>query len=418
MRERLAQVRGLATEAATAAVWPLPDTDLLACLDAVHEAEQALVAAKLHLIREIDGRDVAGGHGATSMAVWLRGRLRISLRSGRRLVELARQVEQRPALDTALGKGQVNTEQAAVVAGVVDTLPSQVAPDLVDNAETALIDYADELDPDELAKLGRRILAYVAPEVAEQAEAEAMRREQDKAHAGRGLCLSPLGGARVRISGQLDTEGAAMLRAALDPLCAPRNSDGPDDTRTVAQRRADALVEVCSLALRTTGLPDNGGERPHMTVTLPLDVLSGQLGAGMLDTGETLTPEQVRRLACDAMIIPAVLGGDGQVLDLGQARRLFTGPIRRALALRDGGCVFPGCDRPLTWCDAHHIMPWSEGGPTTVDNGVLLCAHHHRVVHQDGWQVRLGPDKRPEFIPPPHVDPLRRPRRNVYHQRP
>ncbi len=418
MLERLARVRGLASEAAVVAVWPLSSVDLEASLDAVHEAEQALAAAKLHLIRELEGRDVAGGQGATSMAAWLRGRLRISIRSGRRLAKLAGHLDRRPALDTALGKGEINAEQVDVVASVVDTLPSGVDTDVVDKAETALIDCAAEFDPDGLAKLGRRILAHVAPEVAERAEAEALHREQEKAHAGRGLYLSPLGGARVRITGLLDAEGAAVVRAALDPLCAPRNGNGPDDPRTAAQRRADALVEVCNLALRTDELPDNGGERPHMAVTLPLDALSGQLGAGMLDTGEMLTPEQVRRLACDALIIPAVLGGDGQVLDLGQARRLFTGPIRRALVLRDGGCAFPGCDRPPTWCDGHHIVPWSEGGPTSVDNGVLLCGHHHRVIHHDGWQVRLGADRRPEFLPPPHVDPLRRPRRNTYHQRP
>ncbi len=132
-----------------------PDTDLLACLDAVHEAEQALVAARLHLIREIGGRDVAGGRGATSMAVWLRGRLRISLCTGRHLVGLARHLDRRPTLDTALGKGQINVEQAAVAAAVVHTLPSTVETDVVDKAEAALIDYANEFNPDGLAKLGR-----------------------------------------------------------------------------------------------------------------------------------------------------------------------------------------------------------------------------------------------------------------------
>jgi hypothetical protein len=147
-------------------------------------------------------------------------------------------------------------------------------------------------------------------------------------------------------------------------------------------------------------------------------VLTGQLGGDLLDTGEALSAAQVRRLACDAQVIPAVLGGDGQVLDVGRSRRLFTGAIRRALVLRDGGCAYPACDRPARWCQGHHIVSWLFGGPTSVDNGVLLCGPHHRAVHHDGWTIRLGHDRRPDFIPRSHVDPQRRPRRNLYHRRP
>jgi hypothetical protein len=122
-------------------------------------------------------------------------------------------------------------------------------------------------------------------------------------------------------------------------------------------------------------------------------------------------------MACDARVLPAVLGGDGQVLDLGRSRRLFTGPIRRALILRDRGCAFPGCDRPPRWAEAHHLTGWADGGETSLANACLLCRHHHRTVHHGGWQVRLGSDGRPEFLPPAILDPERRPRRNVYHHR-
>jgi Domain of unknown function (DUF222) len=137
----------------------------------------------------------------------------------------------------------------------------------------------------------------------------------------------------------------------------------------------------------------------------------------MLDTGQELSAETVRRLACDAQILPAVLGGAGQVLDLGRQRRLFTGPIRRALVLRDRGCAFPACDRPPRWCTAHHLRHWSDGGGTSLDNGVLLCGRHHRVIHHDGWQVRIAADRHPEFTPPPWIDPRQQPRRNTYHRR-
>jgi hypothetical protein len=123
-------------------------------------------------------------------------------------------------------------------------------------------------------------------------------------------------------------------------------------------------------------------------------------------------------MACCAGIIPAVLGTTGQVLDLGRERRLFTGAARRALVLRDGGCAFAGCDRPPRWCDGHHILHWILGGRTDLANGVLLCSHHHRVIHEGEWLVRIAADGLPEFVPPSWLDPLQTPRRNSFHRRP
>ncbi|MFL6131015.1 MAG: HNH endonuclease signature motif containing protein [Mycobacteriales bacterium] len=113
-----------------------------------------------------------------------------------------------------------------------------------------------------------------------------------------------------------------------------------------------------------------------------------------------------------------MLGGAGQPLDLGRSRRLFTGPLRRALVLRDRGCAFPGCDRPPGWCEAHHIRHWAAGGKTSLGNGVLLCGTHHRLIERGDWQVRLAADGYPDFHPPPWIDPDGRPRRNHLHDRP
>jgi hypothetical protein len=147
----------------------------------------------------------------------------------------------------------------------------------------------------------------------------------------------------------------------------------------------------------------------------------GGRGAGSgvrAGVGSPLSAVAARRLACDAAILPAVLGGGGQVLDVGRERRLFTGPLRRALILRDRGCAFPGCDRPPRWADGHHMIHWADGGETTLHNAVLLCGHHHRLIHHSPWQVRLNPaDGLPEFIPPAYLDPRQLPRRNHYHRR-
>jgi len=258
----------------------------------------------------------------------------------------------------------------------------------------------------------------------------------------RSLTLTPAGCGRVAVRGSLDAEAAAVVRAAIEPLCRPLPRSGSAagggsgsiscpgcgagvaagaqacvcgvdgrgrDLRSPAQRRADALVEVCRLALACDQLPDNGGTRPQLAVTVNFDVLRQQLGVATLDTGEHLSPTAARRLACDAMIIPAVFATTGEILDLGRQRRLFTGALRRALILRDRGCAFPGCDRPPRWCDGHHIVSWLDGGDTDLANGVLLCEHHHRLIHHSPWQVRIRADGLPEFIPPAYVDPLQRP---------
>jgi hypothetical protein len=201
----------------------------------------------------------------------------------------------------------------------------------------------------------------------------------------------------------------------MEPLCRPAD---PHDHRTLAQRRADALRDVCALALGTDQLPENRGEKTTMTVTVPFDPIAKELGAGMLDTGEKVSAETARRMACDAGIIPALLNGVGLPLDVGRIKRLFQGAIRRALELRDGGCAFPGCDRPPKWCDAHHATSWCKGGKTCLANGVLLCGHHHRLIHHSEWQVYIASDGLPEFIPPAHIDPTRAPRRNHFHRRP
>jgi hypothetical protein len=133
----------------------------------------------------------------------------------------------------------------------------------------------------------------------------------------------------------------------------------------------------------------------------------------MLDTGVALTAAELRLLACDAGIIPAVLGSPSQVLDLGRATRNFSIAQRRALAIRDRGCVAPGCDYPPSGCDGHHcVITWADGGPTDLDNGALLCDFHHHQVHRQGWRVVLAANGYPALIPPPSIDPQQRPRQH------
>ena len=179
------------------------------------------------------------------------------------------------------------------------------------------------------------------------------------------------------------------------------------DRRDHGARLWDALVTTAHHALNTQLPPETHGTPARLLVTLDQQTLKGDLqahgiGVGTSADGTELPPEVLRRLACDAEVIPAVLGTLGEVLDLGRLRRLVTTAIWTALILRDRHCTFPACTRPPLMCHAHHLTHWANGGETKLDNLALLCAHHHRTIHHTPWRIRLNPvDRRPEFKPPP-----------------
>ncbi|MDG4830788.1 DUF222 domain-containing protein [Solwaraspora sp. WMMD1047] len=416
MLELLRRIDGLVDQAVERPTWPLSDADLIEAAAAAHALEQRAAAIRLACVREVDARGIAVAQGASSTAAWLRDRLRISAPAARRTVDLAAALAVAPpVVADALAAGRITVEQSQAIVHSITDLPGQVGSEVTAKAADLLVGFGTQFEPAILRRLGRRVLDHVAPDEAEAADLASLDRQEERTRTRRYVTLSAGPEGAVRLTGMLDAETAGLLHAALDPLAGP---SGVGDDRSPGQRRHDALGEVCRLALRTGDLPASGGDRPQLVITTGFDAVARQLGAGTLDTGLRLTPTTVRRLACDAAILPAVLGGNGQVLDLGRQRRLITGPLRRALVLRDRGCAFPGCDRPPRWCDGHHVRAWHQGGPTALGNAVLLCGHHHRVVHQGQWEVRLAPDGHPEFLPPAWLDPTRLPRRNHYHRRP
>jgi Domain of unknown function (DUF222)/HNH endonuclease len=397
-------------------VYGLSDTELCETAAAVHAISSRCVAILATVAREAHGRDLPHRQGATSAVGWLRDLLRITPAEARLLVSLGEVLEARPVLADAVADGTVNTSQAGAIGRVLADVPDE-EPGLVDKVETILMGHAGQFEPTILRRLGERVVAHVNPELADQRSRDRLDREQRHAQQRRGFTLSPDGLGGIRVTGILDVEGAAIIDAAIQPLTMPRPDAAGPDLRTPAARRADALVDVCRLALRTGELPASGGQSPQLTVTVDLAALQRDVAIGHLDTGALLTPDATRRIACEAGIIPAILNGSRVPIDLGRTRRPFTGPARTAILLRDGGCAFPGCDRPPRWTDIHHIVFWTHGGTTDRDNGVALCRHHHRLIHTSDWTIRLGPDRRPDFIPPTRVDPERKPRRNPYHPR-
>ncbi|MDN4642376.1 HNH endonuclease signature motif containing protein, partial [Arthrobacter sp. PsM3] len=214
----------------------------------------------------------------------------------------------------------------------------------------------------------------------------------------------------------------------------PDRAEVPLDLRSRPQKLLDGLVSACKAALAAGTLPAAGGLRPQVRVTIDYRDLLARLGhadgdpqntGGPFHPGDTtehtgnllftgpVTASTVRKIACDADIIPVLLGSEGRVLDIGRASRVFPPHIRKALTARDQGCTFPGCTIPAPWCEAHHITYWSRGGTTGTDNGALLCSHHHHVIHKEQWSIQIRHGI-PWFIPPPHLDPRQKPRRNHY----
>ena len=209
---------------------------------------------------------------------------------------------------------------------------------------------------------------------------------------------------RVSATLDLDLLTGEELLTALDPLCRPVPlADGSPDPRPVGRRRADAFGQIMRTYLSNSRRPTSGGVLPHVTLIRPAPAALAAAGAGVVDSlGFTgpVSASTAELIACDSTLTSVTVDPSGAPLDVGRTERLFGPKIRQGLAVRDGGCAHPGCGRPVSWCDAHHIQPWGSGGHTSIDNGVLLCRLHHTAIHHGGWQVYLGPDRHPWFIPP------------------
>jgi hypothetical protein len=387
--EFLLSAKDDAAKLADTPLWPLADDDVADLVTFAAQLESQVAALKLRLIVEADGRGVAGRAGAPSTQAWLRGASHCTPSAGKGQVRLAAALEALPGVARALSDGRISTAHARVIAAALKELPPG-EPETQQRAEAHLVEQAGRFDPHQVAQLGRRIFEVVDPVAADAKEAEKLAELEKRAWRRRELTFTPDG------RGRLDVEAAAVVRRAIDPLAKPRpGDDGRPDLRSHGARVADALTEVCRRALVSGELPVQRGERPQIVVTIDHTKLRDMTGAGTLDTGERLSPAVVRRVACDAEVIPAVLGGESHPLDLGRRERLFTPAQRRALILRDGGCAFPSCDRPPAWKSDLH-------------NGVLLCGFHHREIHKGHWIVRIDAGQ-PVFVPPKYVDPEQRP---------
>jgi hypothetical protein len=339
------------------------------------------LAAAIALRDQLDARiaEAAGtfevqgwwGHDASaSMTAWLRAHGRMTARAAKRLRCVAKRLRSLPVCAEAYADGTLSGGQVeAIVARLDDEMVSIFAAH-----EAELVPY---LVPLTVAGVSRAMAAWVIrarPEPSEPDEPE------------QSLHLSRTIEDRWVLDATLGPEGGAVVSAAIR-LAMP----GDDAAGSRAAQRADALVSVCRFFLDHQHRSAGGRHRPHVNVVVNWDDLEAGRGGRVVD-GPGLDGATVSRLFCDAAVHRVVMAGRSAVLDYGMATRTIPTQLWNALVIRDEHCRFPGCDRSSTWCEGHHVVWVTRGGPTELANLVLVCARHHHVLHQPGWHAKLLPD--------------------------
>jgi hypothetical protein len=409
VREAAAKVREGLAEILDASLWAQSDAEALESLATMAGLQSMLEAAFLKLVRDVDSRPAAvkGARPGKVAKTFLELRLRRSHAAAD--VAAAHALEhQLPMLGDALAAGEISR---AHVDTAVRTLKRIPAHRLESESDRVRIDAwftatAQELAPWQSDRAARALLQVLDPDGVDRFDPRAIER--------RDLTLVVDSTGMLVIRGQLDQSTAAPLIAAMDYLSQPAPAKTGDedalpipDDRSKGQRNADALGLIARLALGAIG---TGSEvdRPRVVIHAPLYGPAAEVE----QTGPISRPWLAYHL-CDATLEAALIGREGDVLNLGRAQRTVTPHQRRAVKARDGGCVIPGCHAPAAWCDAHHVRWWSKGGRTDVENLALLCPRHHAAVHAGIWDLDMR-DGLPWARPPTWADPGRRWRRNTY----
>jgi len=364
-------------------------------------------------VSKVEAEGIKAVHQYSSSAAWLSDVALMAQALANRIVARAHAVNPSYTLDgteipavaplagVAAREGAISPGHVEVIADKMAQIPATVSDDDRAGAEKILVDLAREVKPLEVSKAGDRLLDTLDPDGPEPKDPPQRPKRE--------LSIREHRDGTMSFTGVLDNLAGAQFKATIDALSKPQSTKEARDPRSLWERQADALVDMTRLAMTVDDVPKHAGDRVHVAITVGFEALKSGIGAAMLDYGGTISIDDARMLACDCQVIPAVLGTDSEVLDFGRRTRTIPNGLRHFLVARDGGCTWPGCDRPPSYTEAHHREEWfKDQGETEPENLDLLCTHHHHKVHEGGWSMTIGedPDRTPWFYPPDGRPPL------------
>jgi len=294
--------------------------------------------------------------------------------------------------ERAAADGTISHRHATVIGNALRDLPPHATPQQRGFAERALIRDAERLSPDDLARRGRRITDQYKrdPDDVDADEDRLLRRREAMARANTSLQLWDNHDGTWGFKGKVPELHGRILKTTVDAYTAPRRAHldpAADPFEPLDKKQGKAFCQILE-HIPTNKLPDTGGSPIRIVVTIDESKLRSKVAAATLATGERLSAGELRRLAANHGIIAAVLGSDSVPIDLGRSARVFSKAQRDALAVMDGGCTAPGCDRPPSWCEVQHTNPWQSGGQTNLDNATLHCNACHHQADQEGWTYK------------------------------
>jgi hypothetical protein len=422
---------------APAPVRPLDDEALIEALRMLEEIRRRVDAAAAIVAAEIDHRSrrelgydgLAQRLGARTPQALVQQVAGTTSQTARSLVRIGTLMMEAPADSThesdtpwlstvgaAVAEGRLSIEAAEAIRAGLGTPTVDVAPIALAQAAATLLTQTSSLTIDRLAARAR--------ELRNELDTDGVTDREEALRERRYLHVIPQTDGMTRLSGLLDPESAAIIVSAFDSATSPRRG-GPrfvdperiaradeliKDERTTEQISLDAFVDLVRLGGRADHGPLLDSRRPAVQVLVTDHDLRMRRGFAHIEGQSTaVSIETAQRHICEAGVVPVHFDSAGQVVNLGREQRRFSRRQRIGLAARDGGCRFPGCDRPPSWTEAHHINEWARhNGSTDIADGILLCRHHHMLVHNNHWRVtRSGGDY--FLVPPSSLDPKQRP---------
>ncbi|MDI9935373.1 DUF222 domain-containing protein [Rhodococcus sp. IEGM 1351] len=403
--------------------WRLAEAEVLDSVVRISDEIQRLEALRVKLVGAVDHRCKVDVLGFPNTKMWLASKTFLEVGAAGRIVLLGRGLRLQPEIADEYFDTNISAEHAALIMKFCERPPKGMPLEALDDCRNALLFAAT--GPTANTDAVRAVIARLERAFESDDPPPSEDTDLNEFHASKTL------NGRVAVRGDLDAVTGEMLLSALSGLSKPRPAqDGTKDPRTPGQRRADGFTELLRRYLDSGIAGEEGGERPHVSLHVNAkdladhtdcsaraqqdaassdDSLFAVDGVAWTEWMGPLSLRAARLLSCDSIYTPIVLDDNGAPLDLGISTRTVTKRQRKALVARDRGCAFPGCGAPPSWCEGHHIIHWSAGGPSDMGNLVLLCGFHHRLLHHSDWEIEMGADRHPTFIPPRQVDWERKP---------